>query len=126
MNEFVINGVRVKAMVIGSQIWFQWRGATFQVPTLAALKQQANLKRAGGKALGDGSRILAPMPGKITQIRINPGDDVKIGQVLLVMEAMKMEYTLKAGMDGTVKSLACKVGQQVTADALLAEIGEMP
>ena len=54
------------------------------------------------------------MPGKVTKILKTSGDSVRRGDVILVMEAMKMEYTLKAESDSKISSIACAVGEQVT------------
>jgi 3-methylcrotonyl-CoA carboxylase alpha subunit len=59
------------------------------------------------------SRVQAPMPGKVTAILIEAGAAVSRGQPLLVLEAMKMEHTLKAPADGTVTALRCAVGELV-------------
>ena len=65
--------------------------------------------------------VRAPLPGKIIDLRVKAGDTVSKGQVLLVLEAMKMEHTLAAPADGTVKSLRYAVGEQVPEGAELVE-----
>jgi 3-methylcrotonyl-CoA carboxylase alpha subunit len=72
-------------------------------------------------ALPSGS-MTAPMPGKLIRIAVAIGDSVKTGDVLLVLEAMKMEHTVVAAIDGTVAELAVRVGEQVTATQLLLRI----
>ena len=62
------------------------------------------------------------MPGKIIELRVNEGDTVAAGQVLLVMEAMKMEHTVTAPQDGTVRQIGVAAGDQVEADVLLAVV----
>ena len=66
--------------------------------------------------------MISPMPGKIIKINIALGDKVKKGDVLLVMEAMKMEHSIKANRDGVIESIAVKLAQQVTASAELVKI----
>ena len=61
------------------------------------------------------------MPGKIIALLAPLGSPVTAGTPLLVMEAMKMEHTLRAPQDGTVQSWCCAVGQQVTDGAKLME-----
>ncbi|MDX1467726.1 MAG: biotin carboxylase N-terminal domain-containing protein [Acidimicrobiia bacterium] len=68
--------------------------------------------------------LHAPMPGKILQIGVAVGDEVEDGQVLIVMEAMKMEHTLRAPHGGIVTELRCQVGDQVEGDAVLAVVDE--
>ncbi|HTB38849.1 MAG TPA: biotin/lipoyl-containing protein, partial [Reyranella sp.] len=65
--------------------------------------------------------VRAPLPGKIIDLRVKPGDTVIKGQPLLVLEAMKMEHTLTAPADGTVKSVRYAVGEQVPEGAELVE-----
>src|SRR3989344_3850942 len=66
--------------------------------------------------------ILAPMPGKITKIFIDSGSQVQKSQALLVMEAMKMEYTLKSDLNTVVEKVNVQVGDQVTLGSLLIEL----
>ncbi|TAJ89044.1 MAG: acetyl/propionyl/methylcrotonyl-CoA carboxylase subunit alpha [Reyranella sp.] len=65
--------------------------------------------------------VRAPLPGKIIDLRVKAGDTVSKGQALLVLEAMKMEHTLAAPADGTVKNLRYAVGEQVPEGAELVE-----
>lgn len=75
------------------------------------------------KAEAAGSvQVVAPMPGKILSVKIKAGDSVKKGQVLLVLEAMKMENEIVAPADGTVASVDTAVGSSVEAGALLASL----
>jgi 3-methylcrotonyl-CoA carboxylase alpha subunit len=71
-------------------------------------------------ASGEGA-VRAPLPGKIIDLRVKPGDKVSKGQPLLVLEAMKMEHTLAAPADGTVKTVRYAVGEQVAEGAELVE-----
>jgi 3-methylcrotonyl-CoA carboxylase alpha subunit len=65
---------------------------------------------------------IAPMPGKVIELRVAEGDAVQAGQVLLIMEAMKMEHTVTAPHDGTVGAVSVAAGDQVDADALLVVV----
>ena len=75
------------------------------------------------EAVSDG-RLVAPMAGMVVSVAVNPGDAVERGQVLAVMEAMKMEHPLCAPRAGRVERLAVTPGMQLAARALVAEIGE--
>jgi propionyl-CoA carboxylase alpha chain len=61
----------------------------------------------------------APMPGKILSVRVEVGATVRKGDVLVVLEAMKMEHEVVAPDDGTVESVLVEVGQQVDAGTVL-------
>ncbi len=76
---------------------------------------------AGAEGVGEG-RILAPMPGKIINVMVRRGDAVAQDQPIMIMEAMKMEMTIKAGCAGIVESLAVAVNDQVPEGTTLAEI----
>ena len=66
------------------------------------------------------ARLLAPMPGKVVRILVEPGREVAAGQGLVVMEAMKMENELRSSRGGRVKEILVREGQAVEAGALLA------
>ena len=68
--------------------------------------------------------VLAPIPGKVTAIPIAVGQRVAKGETLIVLEAMKMEYTLSAPFDGTVAAINASSGEQVTEGTVLVEIAE--
>jgi 3-methylcrotonyl-CoA carboxylase alpha subunit len=73
-----------------------------------------------GQAEG-GSRVVAPMPGTVTRVLAEPGADLLRGAPLLVLEAMKMEHTLRAPGDGRLKALKCAVGDFVQEGTELAD-----
>jgi 3-methylcrotonyl-CoA carboxylase alpha subunit len=77
--------------------------------------------RGGGAATGTGVTV-APMPGKIAHILVAAGDVVEPGDPLVVLEAMKMETTLRAEVAGTVRVVAADAGAMVEAGAVLVEI----
>ena len=66
--------------------------------------------------------VSAPMPGKILAVKAKEGDSVKAGDVLLVLEAMKMENDIVAPQDGVVASINVKVGDSVESGAKLASL----
>ncbi len=78
-------------------------------------------KQAAPKATGR-VQIVAPMPGKILSVKIKAGDQVKRGQAVMVLEAMKMENEIVAPDDGVVASVEVTAGANVEAGALLASI----
>ncbi|HHX85086.1 MAG TPA: ATP-grasp domain-containing protein [Actinomycetales bacterium] len=68
--------------------------------------------------------LLAPMPGAVIRVAVEVGDTVTAGQPLLWMEAMKMEHTIAAAVDGVVTELPVAVGDQVASGAVLAVVSE--
>ena len=86
---------------------------------IGVLKENVQLKKSI-HVLSTG--LLSPMPGKIFRIDRKVGDAVKKGDALLVLEAMKMEHTIRAHKDGVVIKLFYKTGEQVQGGAQLAEI----
>ncbi len=73
-------------------------------------------------AAASGDRVLAPMPGRIVLVKVSPGTEVAEGQELLVMEAMKMELSLKAPRAGTIAAVQAAAGDFVDADAVLVRL----
>ena len=71
---------------------------------------------------GAGERVAAPMPGNILSVNVAAGDTVKKGQVLMILEAMKMENEIMAPCDGKVTSVAVTKGAAVESGALLCTI----
>jgi biotin carboxyl carrier protein len=72
-----------------------------------------------GGAFGGGGNLSSGMPGKIVKIFVKPGDQVKEGDPLLIMEAMKMENEMRAGAAVKVKDVLVKAGDNVESGATL-------
>jgi pyruvate carboxylase len=68
---------------------------------------------------GNAAHVAAPMPGVVSTLAVRPGQSVKAGDVLLSIEAMKMETALHAEADGTVEAVHVKAGDQIDAKDLL-------
>jgi len=66
-------------------------------------------------------KVLCPMPGLVVSIAVAPGQEVKAGETLAVVEAMKMENVLRAERDGTVKAVFAKKGDSLAVDAVILE-----
>lgn len=71
----------------------------------------------------DGTPVKAPMPGTIIAVKKNAGEAVKAGDVVVVLEAMKMENDIVAPCDGTVKAIVAAKGASVNTDDVIAVIG---
>ncbi|MDE2731638.1 MAG: acetyl-CoA carboxylase biotin carboxyl carrier protein subunit [Bacteroidota bacterium] len=77
---------------------------------------------SGGAGPRAGPSVLsAPMPGMVRQVMVSPGDTIKAGQGLVVLEAMKMENELRATGPGRVRAVHIESGQAVTRDMVLLE-----
>lgn len=70
-----------------------------------------------------GEKVCAPMPGNILAVNVSNGSAVKKGDVLMILEAMKMENEIMAPCDGTVTSVSVTKGAAVESGALLCTIG---
>ena len=71
---------------------------------------------------GAGEQVKSPMPGNILSVNVNVGDTVAEGQVLMILEAMKMENEVVAPEDGTVASIDVAAGDSVEAGVVLATL----
>jgi acetyl/propionyl-CoA carboxylase alpha subunit len=109
--------IKAEAQLIKDTLWVHYNGRTFAVDAQPAGRKR---NKSGGGASSD--KILAPMPGKVTKILVNSSQEISKGQAVLVMEAMKMEYTLKAEIAGKIGQIECQVGDQVVLGKLLVKI----
>jgi biotin carboxyl carrier protein len=101
---FTINGIWIEATVKDEQeLLLEQLGFTSSAKSAAA-------------------SLKAPMPGKILDILISPGDEITAGQPVLILEAMKMENELKAASDGIVDAMHVKKGDNVEKNQTLLEI----
>lgn len=76
-------------------------------------------RRHGSVEAEGRQQIVAPMPGKVVRILVNPGDHVEVGQGLLVVEAMKMQNEIRSPKSGTVERVVAIEGQPVNAGEVL-------
>ena len=74
-------------------------------------------------AAGTGSPVKAPLPGTITDLKVNVGDKVNVADIVLVLEAMKMQNNIESEFSGTVTSITVKQGENVMEGAVLMTIG---
>ncbi len=87
--------------------------------TASVESERTRSKRSRRAEADAGKEIVAPMPGNVVKILVAPGDEVKAGQGVIVVEAMKMENELRAPADAVVKSVDVSEGDAVAGNAVL-------
>jgi propionyl-CoA carboxylase alpha chain len=97
------------------------RGAQAHVLVLTPRSAELHEKLPPKKAADTSKMVLSPMPGLVVSIDVAAGQEVKTGEVVAVLEAMKMQNILRAERDGTVKAVNAKSGDSVAADEVLVE-----
>ncbi|WP_414431372.1 acetyl/propionyl/methylcrotonyl-CoA carboxylase subunit alpha [Alcanivorax sp. IL2] len=112
-----IDGIRQRYQMFqdGKQSWLQCQGHS-------VCFEDATHSAAGASDQAGSGQIRAPMDGAVIEVCAKAGEAVQRGQVLVIMEAMKMEHSLKADCDGTVESADLAVGSQVKRQQLLVSI----
>lgn len=80
------------------------------------------LARVAAQQGAQGSEVISEMPGAVTTINVAAGDTVEAGQVLIVMEAMKLIFPLVAPRAGTVAAVRCEIGQVVPRGQTLVQL----
>jgi acetyl/propionyl-CoA carboxylase alpha subunit len=96
-------------------LWIAWRGRTW-------LLVPEGRERGAGSAAGAADEIRAPMTGRVVSVAATAGAATKEGDLLLTIEAMKMEFKLAAPEDGTVLEVACAPGDAVDLGQLLVRL----
>jgi 3-methylcrotonyl-CoA carboxylase alpha subunit len=99
--------VRVKAQKLNGFLWFHFAGQTYRV------KPEEPVKRKTAKTGARDGTVVAQMPGRVVQVLVKAHDLVVERQPLVVMEAMKMEFTLESPGPGQVESVLCQPQDQV-------------
>lgn len=114
-----LDGRKQSALVrrVGDKTWISFGGQQYVVEK----------PKAGGSGGSSGSgSILAPMPGLLIDVKVAVGDKVQVGQVLVVLEAMKTQQPLTSQIAGTITKLGASAGEQVAAGQLLVEVTSDP
>ena len=107
-GEAVVNSVTTAAPVVAA------------APAAPAAAPVAAPAPAAAPVAADGEKVVAPMPGTILAVNVSAGQAVKAGDVLFILEAMKMENEIVAPVAGTVKQVLTTKGSTVNTDDVLA------
>ena len=95
-------------------------GVVASAPKAAPKAAPARAPKAAAPVAAGATTVSAPMPGKVLSINVKAGDAVKSGDVLLILEAMKMQNEIMAPADGTVSDVRVSAGQTVaTGDVMI-------
>ncbi|MBU2362146.1 MAG: acetyl/propionyl/methylcrotonyl-CoA carboxylase subunit alpha [Alphaproteobacteria bacterium] len=97
------------------------RATTLHVLVLTPRSAELHEKLPPKKAADTSKMVLSPMPGLVVSIDVLTGQEVKTGEIVAVLEAMKMQNILRAERDGTIKAVNVKSGDSVAADEVLVE-----
>ncbi|MCA9791845.1 MAG: hypothetical protein KC910_08615 [Candidatus Eremiobacteraeota bacterium] len=97
-------------------VWLAGRVHSFEPVSTTARRTQ------GAVGAGGGDVVKASMPGKILELRVAPGQTVEAGQVVVVMESMKMELTIASPRNGVIAKVACQAGEMVGLGAELVRL----
>jgi acetyl-CoA/propionyl-CoA carboxylase biotin carboxyl carrier protein len=108
----------VYAKTIGTNLWVHFEGETWVLDQRPKSVKKTTAIKFDQKV----EEIRSPMPGKILKVNKKLGENVSERQVVVVMEAMKMEYSLSASVNGVVSEISCQVGDIVQLDQSLMRI----
>ena len=126
-RKVIVDGVEFEVQLEGEGT--EWKatveGQTFsiQIPDAAPVSKK---KRSGGGKKKKSGTVSANIPGKVVTVEVSMGDEVVEGQVILILEAMKMQNEIQAPVSGTVVSVQCEEGQAIEANIPLVVIEPVP
>jgi biotin carboxyl carrier protein len=106
---------RVYAVVAGATTWVFHDGSVYEI----ASEDGASARRPATHHHGS---LTAPMPATVVSVNVRPGDEVKRGDILIVLEAMKMELPVRAPGGGTVGAIHCRAGELVQPGVSLIDL----
>ena len=122
-RKVIVNGTEYEVELEGEGS--QWKatvgGQTFDIEMPEAAVA-AKPRRSGGRKKKKSGRVSANIPGKVVTVEVEEGQEVKEGQVILILEAMKMQNEIQAAVSGTVVSVQCSEGEAIEANVPLVVI----
>jgi 3-methylcrotonyl-CoA carboxylase alpha subunit len=115
--EIEWNGKKQKATVMkqGKKLWMHVDGEVICFEGKAGSSRKSQAQFHFGP-------LKSPMPGKIMKVNVKPGDVMDAKKTLIVLEAMKMEYSIKVPEKTKIKTVSCNVGEQVKEGQVLLEV----
>ena len=126
-RKVIVDGIEFEVAVEGEgKTWSATvEGKTFQIEIPDAAPVAKKKRTGGGKKKKSGT-VSANIPGKVVTVEVNEGDQVTEGQVILILEAMKMQNEIQAPITGTVAIVHCEEGQAIEANIPLVVIEPAP
>lgn len=123
IRKVIINGEEFEVEI--EQNGDSWtaivEGETFEIIVPDSAPAKKARRTSGGKSKKTGI-VSANIPGKVVTVEVNVGDDVAEGQVILILEAMKMQNEIQAAVAGKVTEIHCEEGQSIEANVPLVII----
>jgi propionyl-CoA carboxylase alpha chain len=113
--------VAVHVRPIANGFELAWRGIEAKAYVFTEREAEAARLMPVNKMADSGKALRCPMPGLVLSVAVAEGQEVKAGETLAVVEAMKMENVLRAERDGVIKSIHAKVGDSLAVDAVILE-----
>jgi 3-methylcrotonyl-CoA carboxylase alpha subunit len=123
VNDEIIDDQNIDVAEQANVVNHDGKYTVFGLQSPVTLKLYDPIKATEDQDHGDSS-FVAPMPGKIAAVSVSEGQEVSKGDVLVVVEAMKMEHAIKAPRDGVIESVFCDVGEQVNDGQELLAMAE--
>ena len=122
-RKVIVNGTEYEVELEGEGT--QWKatvgGQTFDIEMPEAAVA-AKPHRSGGRKKKKSGTVSANIPGKVVTVEVEEGQEVSEGQVILILEAMKMQNEIQAPVSGTVVSVQCSEGEAIEANVPLVVI----
>ena len=122
-RKVIVNGTEYEVELEGEGT--QWKatvgGQTFEIEMPEAAVA-AKPRRSGGRKKKKSGTVAANIPGKVVTVEVEEGQEVSEGQVILILEAMKMQNEIQAPVSGTVVSVQCSEGEAIEANVPLVVI----